>query len=344
MIESPLKRPLTRALSLFALLTIGTVALAVPAPARAAEIVPFQSFNQSPLVQIYGLPAPGSARILPAGKSRAGLALDLASNFAQDQSSREDVVLDGESVRATLSYQRGIADRFEAGLELPLVSHGGGFLDGFIEGWHRFFQLPNGGRPLAPRNRLLYRYRKDGEDRFSYRKPEAGVGDLRLTGGTRLIQSEAGGVALRAALKLPTGDSAGLSGSGSTDLALWCTGQRDYRLKGWGGAAWFGTLGGLAKTQGEVLRGQERYLVGFGSLGVGWSPTDLLGFKLQLSSHTPFYRGSDLPELDGFSSLLMIGGTLAFTKESALDIGVSEDVMVNRSPDVAFHLALTTTF
>ncbi|MBJ6725639.1 DUF3187 family protein [Geomesophilobacter sediminis] len=320
--------------------------LTLPA-ARAAEITPFKTFNQSPIIQIYGLPAPEEARVLPAGHSKANLALDLASNFAHESIGSEKILLDGESLRTTLSLSRGFGSRFEAGIEIPVVNQSGGFLDGFIEGWHSFFHLPDGGRPDYPRNQLVYWYQDSSKaqpQRFNYTRSELGIGDLRVTGGMQLVQNENWALALRALVKLPTGDSSGLMGSGSTDTSWWLTGQRDWRFAGGTRTALFGQLGALAKTRGDVLPDQQRYLVGFGSLGAGWSPWERVAFKVQFSSHTPFYKDSELPELSGFSTLMVMGGTIAFSPNTALDIGVSEDVMVDRSPDVAFHLALTRKF
>jgi hypothetical protein len=38
----------------------------------------------------------------------------------------------------------------------------------------------------------------------------------------------------------------------------------------------------------------------------------------------------------------LIGGTLSLSKQTTLDIGVSEDLIVNTSPDVSFHFDLRT--
>lgn len=312
--------------------------------ARAAAITPFQTFDQSPLVQIYGLPAPGRAKLLGRGEMEARVSLDMANNFAPSETVRERIMLDGESYRTTLALSRGFADCFELGLELPIVSQSGGFLDGFIEGWHHFFHLPNSSRADEPRNRLLYRYDKDGLTRLNFTDRSTGIGDLRLTGGLRLYRDKASALALQAQLKFPTGNSARLTGSGSTDFALWVSGDHDFDLGSWGNAGIFGSLGALAKTEGDVLRGQQRPAVGFGDIGAGWSPLERLALKLQLSSHTPFYKGSDLVELGSFSTILVIGGTIAFSERIALDIGVSEDVVVEASPDTSFHLSLTTRF
>jgi len=313
-------------------------------PVLSAEITPFNTFNQSPLVQIYGLPSPGRARLLSSGQYEAGVVLDLANDFAHNSTARESILLDGQTLRSTLYLTRGFAGRYEAGLELPIVNQSGGFTDGFIEGWHHFFHLPNGGREDAPKNRLLYRYQKDGVTLLDFTRSGTGPGDLRLTGASQLYRQDGSALALRASLKLPTGDSAELLGSGSTDLALWLSADHEYRFESHGHAAIFGALGALGKTDGDVLRGQQRNFVGFGTLGAGWSPTRLLALKLQFSAHSPFYRESDLVELNAYSVQLVLGGTLAFTEQTSLDLGVSEDVTVNRSPDVVFHLALSSRF
>jgi len=41
---------------------------------------------------------------------------------------------------------------------------------------------------------------------------------------------------------------------------------------------------------------------------------------------------------------LTIGGTLAFSKNINLDLGVTEDLLDRASPDVVFHLALRGSF
>jgi hypothetical protein len=330
-------------------LLLAWLLLRLPAPAVAAELVPFQTFNQSPLVQVFGLPAAGPATVAPAGSLIVGLAQDVASNFAQDENAREQIFLDGEGYRTTLALRYGLTARTEVGLELPLVGHGGGVFDSFIEGWHDFFSLPGGAREQFPRNRLLYRYDKDGRTRLLLDDSGYGLGDLRLTGGWQLYRHDGDGsgqaVALRGSLKLPTGDSDRLRGSGSTDLALWLSGSSTFRLPlAWGDFGLFAAGGAMAMSRGDVLGDQQEPLVGFGTLGFGWSPLAWLALKAQLAGHTGFYGGSDLRELSRGALQGVIGGTVAFSPATALDIGVSEDLAVNTAPDVALHLALSRRF
>jgi hypothetical protein len=270
----------------------------------------------------------------------------MASNYAKDSTPHESILLDGEAYRLTLAGRYGIRERFEAGVELPMVGHGGGIFDGFIEGWHDFFALPQGGRKEAPRNRLLYRYTRDGKDLLRVDDSSFGIGDLRLTAGYQLYRGDEAdpvALALRGSLKLPTGNSSSLHGSGSTDTALWLTASNDYRLS-IGHLTLFGAGGGIAMTRGDILPDQQRSIVGFGNLGAGWAPADWIAFILEISSHTPFYKGSDLKELSSSSFQLHTGGTLRLPASMLLDIDVAEDIAVNTAPDVTFHLALRRPF
>ncbi len=318
--------------------------LFIAGPLPAVEIIPFQTQNQSPLVQIYGLPFLGTSSVLPARKGDLGLVADLANNYVQDSNGREKVLLDGESTRITLAGRYGIGRGIEFGMEIPYVVWGGGFLDGFIDWYHQSFGFPEGGREQAPRNRLLIRYERDNIERLRMDSSSSGLGDLRLTGGVQLYRGEGkGALALRVSLKLPTGDSDHLLGSGSTDLALWAIGSADRRLA-IGHGTLFGAAGVMAMTDGNVLVGQQRNWVGFGSIGAGWAPLSWLAFKIQANGHTPFYRDSELRELAISSVQLVMGGTLAFSEKMTLDIGISEDVIIYTSPDVVFHLALRRKF
>jgi hypothetical protein len=321
---------------------LGLGVLLFPSLLQAMEITPFYTQNQSPLVQIFGLPSIGNYTVLPPKKADVRLILDYASNYVDDSNPRESILLDGESARITLDARFGIDRRFEAGVAIPYLIESGGFLDSFIIDYHNTFGFPQGGRDQAPRNGLLYRYQKDGQQLLKINQSSQGIGDIQFMGGFQLYESPikpSPAVALRASLKLPTGDSGQLHGSGSTDLALWITAGDDYEVA-IGHFTVFGAAGIMGMTNGNVLPAQQRNAVGFGSLGAGWSPLRWLAFKVQANGHTSFYKDSALRELNANSVQLTIGGTLAFTERISLDLGVTEDVIVKTAPDVVFHLAL----
>lgn len=321
--------------------------LSAPCLAADMEITPFRTVNQSPLVQIFGLPAESNAGITPTGRFGFSLTQDVGSEYTVSQTANERITLDGESYRWTLATRYGINDRFEAGVDIPYVLYGGGFLDSFIVDWHKAFGLPQGGRDSAPKNRLLYSYQKNGIQKLKMDHADSGIGDISLTSGMKLYDAADEGfrdsLALRGTIKLPTGDSGSLRGSGSTDFALSLCGSMNNYTE-WGSLGLFASLGGMAMTRGDVLSDQQNNLVGFGTAGLGWGPAAWISFKLQLNAHTPLYHGSSLDELSTSSLMLVMGGSLGFPGGYLLDIGVSEDLAVTTAPDVAFHMGLSKQF
>ncbi|MHB8771767.1 MAG: DUF3187 family protein [Syntrophales bacterium] len=326
-------------------LAVLTVTGLWPRTVHPFALAPFSSRNQNPLVQIYGLPAAGSAVVAPQGQGEFRATLDHASNYVDRGSSREQLVLDGETTRLTLGGRYGLSRKVEIGVEVPYVYHGGGFLDGFLINYHDLFGFPQGGRDDAPRDRLLYRYRRDGVDRLNLASSGGGLGDIAVTAGLQLYHEadEQRAVALRASLKLPTGRSSSLFGSGSTDVALWVAADEGFALP-LGSGALFGAAGVLVMAGGDVLREQRNDAVGFGSIGAGWKPLDWLALKLQVDAHTAFYRNSDFQPLADFSTQLLIGGTLGLSERTSLDIAVSEDLARKTAPDVVFHFNVITRF
>ncbi len=320
--------------------------LCSPPAGHSFDILPFHTRNQSPVVQIFGLPVIGDSRILPAGGKELALVLDVANNYVDDTSRNEHIVLDGETYRLDLTGRFGVGSRFEVGFEIPYIFQNGGVLDSFIQSYHATFGLPQGGRDQAPTGRLLFNYRRNGTTLFHVDQCNSGIGDLLFTTGYQLYRDNAenpGAVALRANLKLPTGDSNELRGSGSTDLALWLTGSQGWKTTT---GLWeiFGGGGALGMSRGNVLPDQQQNAVAFGSLGAGWHPLTWLTLKVQFDGHTAFYGDSDLVELNSGSVQIVMGGTLHFSDRTALDIGVSEDLVVKTAPDVVFHFSLRHQF
>ena len=328
-------------------LLLSALLLLPPVPAAALEIEPFRTANRNPLIHGYGLPSERTPQLLPAGTWSAVLTQDMASIYSNSSTATEQLVLDGEQYRWALTGKYALNDRFELGLELPIIHQSGGSLDSMIIDWHNLWGLPQGGRDSAPKNRLTYRYSKDGSQRLNVTDTSTGVGDVSLLAGYRLLDQhqneEHDTVTIRAQLKLPTGDSGSLHGTGSTDLALFLTGATNRNTE-WGTLGVYGSAGGMVSSDGDLLSKQRENLIGFGSAGIGWSPVTWIALKAQLDLNTAFYRQSSLDELSTTALMLTIGGTLQLSDNYLLDIGLSEDLTVAAAPDVTFHLGLSARF
>jgi len=325
---------------------LGILLLLAFAPkAFAVNISPFPTSNQSPLVAVYGLPFVGDAKVIGGKEKSVRLAADLASNYITNDNARENIVLDGESLRLGLSARYGIGGDIDLGIDVPFWIIGGGFLDNFIESYHSTFGFSNGRRELAPKNRLLYRYRKDGAVLLQMEQSGQGLGDVSLTGGWQIYASpdQNRNAALRTSLKLPTGDAGALRGSGSVDLALWLAGNSNHHFS-IGQLTLFGAAGAMGMTRGKILPDQQRPVVGFGALGLAFSPARWIDLKAQINGHTSFYSDSDLRQIDAPSAQLTLGGAFHFSPGASLNLGVTEDIAVGASPDVVFHLSFEHRF
>lgn len=337
------------ALQRFALILLffGLTAPFLPGRSALADPVrPFYTRNLQPVIQIFGLPPADDGLLAAAGTSHGRLIAEAANHFAISSKNNESVAFDGETYRLTLALRRGLSNGWELGIDLPLVSQSGGVFDGFIEDWHDFFGMSQGGRDSRARDRLFYFYQKDGETKLDFDRSSTGLGDISLLVARRILAEQLGTerhLALRGGVKLPTGDSDRLHGSGGTDahLRLAVTDARTLRgidttLFASGGLLWMG--------RGDILSAQQRHWVWFGSAGLGWKPLAWMALKAQIDSHSPFFDNSNLREIGKTSTQLTVGGSLYLPGNWSLDLGVSEDILVATAPDVVFHLGLARHF
>lgn len=311
------------------------------------EITPFRIVNQSPLTVIHPLPVDSSSVITPRGKLTAALTFDLANSYINSLATGESLLLDGESARWTLLARYGLTDAVEVGVELPWITAGGGFLDSFISDWHDTFGMPQGGREIAHKNRLNYSYTKNGSQKLSMNSSGSGVGDVVLTGGVKLYEEKTSAlhdsVAFRSTVKLPSGDSDYLRGSGAVGGSISLNAASSHFTE-YGTLGLFGSVGALLSAKGDVLKEQQEQFAGFGTVGLGWGAAPWISFKVQLNANTRLYKHSALAQISQPALMLVSGGAVKLPGDYTLDIGVSEDVSVGTAPDVALHLGLSRTF
>ena len=295
------------------------------------------------MIQIYGLPALGEARVLAPDQSNLAVHMQIANNFTGARSNVEFLNLDGETHRLNLEWRQGLKDGWEWGVELPYISHSGGFLDSSIDSFHNALGLPQGGRDEVARNQINFRYTRNGVDLMNVDHAVSGVGDLRLLAAKQLNIGKLFSdyeAALHLSLKLPTGDEKELRGSGSTDLATWLSVAATQP------GAWnpYGGAGLLIMSDTKVLTSMQRNYVAFGTLGVSHKFIPQLAFNLQVDAHTPFYEGSSYRQLSAYSAQGLVGISWEISRRKFFEFSVSEDIVTNTSSDVVFNLSFSTSF
>ncbi|MGH8443615.1 MAG: DUF3187 family protein [Solimonas sp.] len=312
---------------LLAALAVSAASLVAAPAALAAEPFVFGTFNQAALARFAPLPTPQADSTGTGGR----VSIDWTNEYVADQNSREDLLLDGESVRV------GLAGRIRSGhwlfgAELPLLFTSGGSLDSLIENWHDWFGLPNGGREAEPRDLYRYRYARDGQTLLDLDSGKNGLGDARLYAA----RCDDGGGCWRTMLQLPTGDADRLMGGG-LGLSAWY--EQAYALGSAGD--WTGSLAaGVSAVRSDgPLKDQQRQVIPFGWASIGYALTQSLDAGLQFYLHGPLYDDSDLDALSQAGGQLAFGFRYRPTPGLSTWLGIQEDVITESSPDFSIHIA-----
>ena len=308
---------------------------------HAVELTPFSVRNLSPTALVHGLAIAESSKVLSPGEKMGQFSFDLVNNATSNQSLNETIILDGETYIGTLSIRYGLSEQIQVGIDIPYIQHANGFLDSFISDWHDFFGLPNGDRDRFPDDQLNY-FGKDGKEGFKVNSEDGGFGDLRANLVYELFSGKSASYAIQFSIKAPTGNAEKLTGSEAWDTSLALMTQYEDSLSSGSYSVWAGIAGNYLGN-GEVLEDRVNHWVTNGWLGGGWSPYHWLGLKIQFDSHSSLYD-SNLKELGDPALIMTLGGSLALTEKTILDLAFSEDLNVEVSPDIAFHLSLKHTF
>jgi len=291
---------------------------------------------------------PGSGAVQSSFPALAvSLQTDHSNIFAGGSRGGERVNLDGETTRTTFALSLGVGYCWQVASDVQFVQHRAGSLDRLIEKWHTFFHLPNARRDQSERDQLALSY-ESTDNQLSLQNSVGGMGDtllqvsLRgdcsLTGKRRNTPSS--GLANGswfAGVKLPTGRLDEFSGSEATDYFL---GYHSGSFE-WGRLLTAGFRAGfLFPGESDVLPGLSSTVM-FANSGLQWHPSWLTRYRshvaVQLDMHSPLFD-SELRELGAWSGQLGIGFNWSPAKGHQLTFAFLEDVVIDTSPDLVFHL------
>jgi Protein of unknown function (DUF3187) len=301
----------------------------------AAHAAPFPTRDQSPLLAGFGLPTAMPARIPDGGRWSFAADLNWGSTSLLQAAPDEALIVDAETRELRLTVQRSLGPRTALQVQVPWRYTGAGTLDGFIDDWHDFFGLPQGARNQLPEDALRIAYERDDTVLLDIDTSRSGLGDSTASFGYELASTDATAATAWLSIKFPTGDAGDLTGSGATDasLVLAATHRLSERWEAFGQAAvtWLG--------DGEILSEQQRSVVWSGMAGIAWRAIGGLHLKAQIDTHTAVFDPSQLDFL-GDAVLLTVGGDYRFDSRWRLDLGVSEDIAVEASPDVVLIIGV----
>lgn len=295
--------------------------------------------DNGPLTGYFGTPdsTEGSILLRP-GTSQWGAMVMTANHSISDEGNDESIILDGETTRLEMTYRRGIAPGLELGVELPYVLHESGGLDPLVAKWHDWFGFSGGFRGTRPEGELEFLYSDEVGTQIDFRRNSAGLGDARLFAGRQFRSDSSHTMAVRIGVKLPTGDSDNLLGSGGTDVSLGVAGDVTNLFNITGLGAYY-RANAIFVGEPDLLADRYNDFVGHLALGLGYFLSDKIELRLQTALRGPLYD-SDIETLGDSSATLTFGGNIRLSPQYTLSIGVSEDVKVRSAPDVAFQLVL----
>jgi hypothetical protein len=121
----------------------------------------------------------------------------------------------------------------EVGLDVPMISRFGGFLDPFVDGVEDFFGTSNPERKLFPNNSFGgFRVQRGDVTLFDGKDQSFNLGDMWVSAKYEAWHPRGWPLfSLRAAMKFPTGRAGGVYGSGKPDFGLGIAAE--HRLLNW---------------------------------------------------------------------------------------------------------------
>lgn len=306
---------------------------------------PFYARDLTPFSLIFGIPGVEGAWLTPIFRHEIALQADLTSQYLTKTTAQESLLIDLESYHGLLWYRYGWSQRLEIGWDVPLHGYSGGFLDSAILNYHDWFNLPQGGRNAAPMNALNIAYLRQNHPSVIVRRAQYGLGDIRFTLAASILQDQASrrALSLRTYLKLPTGDSGALMGSGAVDAAVGLYYQQRHLTtrRFWD---WYFSLGVVALGPSELFAAIQQEQILYTGLGFGVQIFAGWRFKMQFDVHSPVLADSSIRLFNVSNGMLMTGLEWRVNKHTRWEWAVGEDLITRTTPDVSFYLRFNRSY
>lgn len=312
--------------SLISIFLFSTASLSFEGPLRVK--------NQFPLFIPVSPPYLESAA---AGNSFS-IGLSHSSVFMIKNSAEWSVNLDMELTELNFSYKKDIPNLLELGIEVPVLISIGGFMDNFLETYHKTFGFPDYGRSARPANAFLYEVKKKGVLVVRGENGRTGLGDTRLTARKTILNTDPV-LSLTAGIELPTGHAKKGFGSGSLDtaVALLIDKRLGERFQSyWNlGIVFPGDLKGY-----ETIKLRNYIYAGAGIEAVLLEHLSLIG---QVVFQGSPYPQTDIGTVDRIAALLSLGGRYT-SGNNSLEFSITEDPNTAGAPDFTLNLAYRRRF
>lgn len=185
---------------------------------------PLNQGNRFPALFMFLTPSPDSPDLPQPGRFNVFTSVDYTSVFINEETDDWEALMDFEFTTVSLAVEMRITEKVALSAGTSFVRMGDGFLDGFLNDYHKAGGFPDYDRPLRPNNEFAYYIREtDGPywfkaERNGFRPVDSVVSaKVQLVKGVQFPKDSgyAFSMGLKYSLKLPTGDAKqGLSSNG----------------------------------------------------------------------------------------------------------------------------------
>ena len=303
----------------------------------AADDSPLRIRNLAPAAGIYGEPRALGGDVLASGYELT-FSTELANNFTGAAYGDTRAVFDGETTYLTYGMRHAFAQRWEWGVEVPYVIQRGGDLDSAIDKFHDVFGFDDNDRNAVGRDEINYVVTDRGANYVDVHATRQDWGDLRVSGGYQVFYEPERSLAIRALVKLPTGNVDQLTGSHAADVATWLDySDRDllarFRL------SLSGALGVMLLGDGDLLPQDQRPVAGYAHFGISHALSDAWALKAQLDYHSELIDTS-IDQLGGQALQGSVGAHWRFNGSLWTELALAEDLTPDSTSDVLLQLLL----
>jgi hypothetical protein len=308
----------------------------------AADFGPLQATNRLPLHLLFLKPRPVPVHVPARGDLEVGVAAEYSNTFFDQHNNHWDVLMDMETMVAEVSLVYSPATRTALRVDLPLVSMGAGFLDGFLENYHDALGVANYGREKRPKNEYAYRVTKDGLTWVQGEQGTLEIADMVVSAQYEAVKARGAlnmSGSLLMSLKLPTGDPDRGLGSGAFDFGVFipmCWSRDPWSFFLMPGAA----LIGDPHTRGARVSARNTVAL-FGGVAYDYSP--LTTWLVQVNYYTSPIERTGLDDLDGGALELDLGFHRLLAEGCVLEFVFAED-LTRALPDFNLRLGLRWTW
>jgi hypothetical protein len=295
------RRRLTQAARWVAALVI--LVVAGEADAGADGFGPFPVRNFQPFQLLFLGMFGDRAEVVGKGALDVRVELAETSTVFNEQSADVNARVKVEQLRTGLYLRYGWLDRLEVGIEIPVLYRYRGFLGGAITATERATTGLAPARNALKGTGYAFNLSRDGQTVFGGGEGELGLGDITLISKYQFLSQSprVPAVAVRFAVKVPSGDSSKVFGSGHADVGLGLAVEKSLATR-WilygnvNGIFPTGTVNGLTVQPAVSALTAAEYL---------WSPS--VSFVAQFDYYSSPFHGTGTEILDDGVTAATVG-------------------------------------